>query len=81
MTTHFNILQINRQPQRMLGKLCSVLSVLGINLLVVGCSTTHHAVSDPDFSPVRPMSVQPLPVTDGAIYKVGKHTGLATLSP
>lgn len=39
--------------------------------MIVGCSTTHHAVSDPDFSPVRPMSVRPLPISDGAIYKTG----------
>jgi flagellar L-ring protein precursor FlgH len=52
-------------------KLLSGLITICLYLLVVGCSTTHQAVSDPDFSPVRPMSVQPLPVNDGAIYKTG----------
>jgi flagellar L-ring protein FlgH len=40
-------------------------------LLVSGCSTTHQAVSDPDYAPIRPISVRPLPVYDGAIYKAG----------
>ena len=52
-------------------RLFSALITISLYLLIVGCSTTHHAVSDPDYSPVRPMSVQPLPVTDGAIYKAG----------
>lgn len=47
------------------------LFMLSLYLLVVGCSTTHHAVSDPDFSPVRPVSAKPLPISDGAIYKTG----------
>jgi flagellar L-ring protein precursor FlgH len=39
--------------------------------LLAGCSTTHHAVSDPDFAPIRPIGAKPLPVSDGAIYKAG----------
>ena len=52
-------------------RLFSAFIMIGINLMIVGCSTTHQAISDPDYSPVRPMSVQPLPVSDGAIYKTG----------
>lgn len=52
-------------------RLFSALIMISLYLMIVGCSTTHQAVSDPDFSPVRPMSVQPLPVSDGAIYKTG----------
>ena len=44
---------------------------LAITLTVVGCSTTHHAVPDPDYAPVRPISAKPLPISDGAIYKAG----------
>lgn len=47
------------------------LVISGALLLSVGCSTTHHAVSDPEFAPVRPVSVEPLPVSDGSIYKSG----------
>ena len=47
------------------------LFVMGIGIFTEGCSTTHHPVSDPEFSPVRPMSVSPLPVNDGSIYKAG----------
>lgn len=39
--------------------------------LLAGCSTTHQAVSDPDFAPIRPIGAKPLPVSDGAIYKAG----------
>lgn len=35
------------------------------------CSTTHQAVSDPEYAPVRPVNAQPLPISDGAIYKAG----------
>jgi len=42
-----------------------------ISFVTVGCSTTHTAVSDPEYSPIRPMNVKPLPVNDGAIYKAG----------
>ena len=52
-------------------KLFSVLAILSLYSMIVGCSTTHQALSDPDYSPVRPMSVEPLPVSDGAIYKTG----------
>ena len=52
-------------------RLFSALITISLYLMIVGCSTTHQAVSDPDFSPVRPMSVQPLPISDGAIYKTG----------
>lgn len=45
-------------------------------LWVSGCSTTHQALSDPDFSPVRPISTQPLPINDGAIFKSGYSVGL-----
>jgi len=40
-------------------------------LLISGCSTTHQAVSDPEYAPVRPVNVRPLPISDGAIYKAG----------
>lgn len=52
-------------------KVFSVSIILFVSSLTVGCSTTHQAMSDPDFSPVRPMSVEPLPMSDGAIYKTG----------
>lgn len=43
-----------------------------LSVLAAGCSTVDHvAKSDPDFSPVRPVSAMPLPVNDGAIYKSG----------
>lgn len=47
-----------------------------LNLLVAGCSTTHQAISDPDFAPVRPVSAMPLPISDGAIYKAGYSVSL-----
>ncbi len=40
-------------------------------LWVSGCSTTHQAASDPEYAPVRPINAQPLPISDGAIYKAG----------
>ncbi|HEC20398.1 MAG TPA: flagellar basal body L-ring protein FlgH [Gammaproteobacteria bacterium] len=43
----------------------------GLLLGSAGCSTTHHAVSDPEYAPVRPLSVKPLPVSDGSIYRAG----------
>jgi flagellar L-ring protein precursor FlgH len=46
-------------------------TVTSVSLGTVGCSTTHHAVSDPDFAPVRPISAKPLPMSDGSIYKAG----------
>ena len=63
----------NHSPsqEKSVRKLLSLLITMSLCLVVVGCSTTHHAVSDPEFSPVRPMSVQPLPVSDGAIFKTG----------
>ena len=46
------------------------------SLIVTGCSTTHHAVADPDFAPIRPMSAKPLPINDGSIYKAGFEVSL-----
>lgn len=40
-------------------------------ITISGCSTTHQAVSDPDYAPIRPISARPLPISDGAIYKAG----------
>lgn len=40
-------------------------------LVSVGCSTTHQAIPDPDYAPVRPVSAKPLPISDGSIYKAG----------
>jgi len=40
-------------------------------LLSVGCSTTHLAIPDPDYAPVRPISAKPLPISNGSIYKAG----------
>lgn len=59
----------SQQPQ--FKAMCSCLFVVAISFVTAGCSTTHLAVSDPEFSPIRPMSVKPLPVSDGAIYKTG----------
>ena len=51
-----------------------VLMVLvGVN---AGCSTTHQAISDPDYAPIRPISAQPLPINDGSIYKAGFNVSL-----
>ncbi len=52
------------------------ISALVMGVLLSGCGTTHQAISDPDFAPVRPMSTQPLPVSDGAIYKTGYNVSL-----
>ncbi|NOX76226.1 MAG: flagellar basal body L-ring protein FlgH [Gammaproteobacteria bacterium] len=62
-------------------KTCQKQNVLKISALMMGvllsaCSTTHQAVSDPDFAPVRPVSSQPLPISDGAIYKAGFNVSL-----
>ncbi|MBL1277403.1 MAG: flagellar basal body L-ring protein FlgH [Ectothiorhodospiraceae bacterium] len=53
-------------------------AVIGVALCmtIVGCSTTHQAISDPDFAPIRPVNAQPLPISDGAIYKAGFNIGL-----
>ena len=40
-------------------------------LLNSACSTTHQAISDPDYAPVQSVNARPLPVSDGAIYKAG----------
>lgn len=53
----------------------TILALAAVALLS-GCSTTHEPVSDPDFAPVRPLSTQPLPMNDGAIYKAGYNVGL-----
>jgi flagellar L-ring protein precursor FlgH len=60
-----------KTKQLMNGSLLSYLLVASLYLIVVGCSTTHLAIPDPDFAPVRPVSAQPLPVSDGSIYKAG----------
>lgn len=63
---------IQQRTRKDLLKTVSSWSCMGlISFVAMGCSTTHQAVSDPDFSPVRPISAQPLPVSDGAIYKSG----------
>lgn len=51
-------------------RLYSMLAI-GLLLTISGCSTTHEAISDPDYAPIRPLNVQPLPISDGAIYKAG----------
>jgi flagellar L-ring protein precursor FlgH len=51
-------------------------AVAGVLLVSAGCSTTHHAVSDPDFAPVRPISAKPLPISNGSIYKAGFNVSL-----
>lgn len=61
----------NKAKQLMDGNILSYLLMASLYLLVVGCSTTHQAMPDPDFAPVRPVSAQPLPVSDGSIYKAG----------
>lgn len=66
MTTNFKM-----SPQIRAKKLFSMLGAVSLCLLVVGCSTTHQAISDPDFAPVRPVNVAPLPISDGSIYKTG----------
>lgn len=52
----------------------------GIAILIVilaGCGATQHvAKPDPDFSPIRPVYSEPLPVNDGAIYKSGYSMSL-----
>jgi flagellar L-ring protein precursor FlgH len=53
-----------------------ITTVLIVVLWISGCSTTHQAVSDPNFSPVRPINIQPLPINDGAIFKSGYSVGL-----
>jgi flagellar L-ring protein precursor FlgH len=40
-------------------------------LVLPGCSTTLKNNSDPDFSAVRPIKSEPLPINTGAIYKSG----------
>ena len=45
-------------------------------LMTAGCSTTHQAVSDPAFAPVRPVASLPMPVSDGAIFKAGYNVTL-----
>lgn len=53
-----------------------LVAVVAALLASVGCSTTHHAVSDPDFAPVRPISAKPLPISNGSIYKAGFNVAL-----
>ena len=60
-----------KTKQLMNGNLLSYLLVVGLYLIIVGCSTTHQAIPDPDFAPVRPVTAQPLPISDGSIYKAG----------
>lgn len=45
-------------------------------VLMAGCSTTHHAESDPAFAAVRPVASLPMPVSDGAIFKTGYNVAL-----
>jgi flagellar L-ring protein precursor FlgH len=54
----------------------AIAALMLLNLLVVGCSTTHQAISDPDFAPIRPVNIMPLPISDGAIYKAGYSVSL-----
>lgn len=62
---------INNKPRNMTTRSFKNVAVLSVLLIATGCSTTHHAVPDPDFAPVRPVSARPLPISDGAIYKAG----------
>ena len=55
---------------------CKVVLLLPFCFPMFGCSTTHQAVSDPEFAAIRPVSAQPLPINDGAIYKAGFSIGL-----
>lgn len=57
---------INTKKQNMYFFIASFLLIT-----ISGCSTTHQAISDPDYAPIRPINVQPLPISDGAIYKAG----------
>jgi len=54
-------------------KTISLKFLIPVSILITasGCSTTHQAVSDPDYAPIRPISARPLPISDGAIYKAG----------
>ncbi len=62
---------VNNKQKIMTRDIFQNLGLLITFLAVAGCSTTHYAVSDPDFAPVRPVNVRPLPISDGAIYKAG----------
>ena len=53
-----------------------MMMIATVSLVVTGCSTTHQAVADPDFAPIRPLSARPLPVNDGSIYKAGFEVSL-----
>lgn len=46
---------------------------LGLLLLLLGgcASTNHQPQRDPEFAAVRPLAVEPMPVSDGAIYRAG----------
>ena len=59
-----------KSASRFLSRL-NAIALFGAVLTSVGCSTTHQAIPDPDFAPVRPISARPLPVSDGSIYKAG----------
>jgi flagellar L-ring protein FlgH len=45
-------------------------------LLTAACSMNHTAISDPEFSAVRPISARPLPILDGSIYRAGFNVAL-----
>lgn len=50
--------------------------LLLMTLMATGCATSQMPVSDPNFSPVRPVESQPLPIQTGAIYRSGYNVSL-----
>lgn len=56
-----------------------VMSALILTVVLTGCAAAPHvATSDPEYTPVRPVYSEPLPVRDGAIYKTGYSMNLFT---
>ncbi len=48
------------------------LVLVALLLVLGGCASTQHQPQrDPEFAAVRPVAVQPMPVSDGAIYRAG----------
>lgn len=53
-----------------------IISLIISPLLIVGCATALPPKSDPAFAAVRPVSSEPLPINDGAIYRNGYQVSL-----
>ena len=76
MNFHYIIKTISRTSAMQAGLLVAKLCLLLLTTLTVACSTTHQPKPDEDFAPVRPVNAQPLPISDGSIFKSGYNIAL-----